>query len=321
MGKRPNILFLYTDDQRYETIGALGNEAIRTPALDALAWQGVAFTRPYIMGSTIGAVCVCSRATLMTGRTLWHAPHDCPEGLALLPQVMQEAGYVTFGTGKWHNQPASYARGFTCGDKIFFGGMSNHLAVPLHDFHPTGEYRREDEYVGKKFSSELFSDAAVRFLREYEEEILPALMRRPGALDDEKAKKEVSKLVARAGALRGLSWRELRLIPGPAEEGWKALGPGRPGWGHAEALTRAYERGDAAAMNDAAAALGRELRAQPGYPPAAKLKLEVYLEEFGVLKIGFFLYLLSSLLFFVWAGCFMAAGSLLLFSVSDRVNY
>jgi cytochrome c-type biogenesis protein CcsB len=138
-------------------------------------------------------------------------------------------------------------------------------------------------------------------LREYEEEILPALMRGPGALDDEKAKKEVSKLVARAGALRGLSWRELRLIPGPAEEGWKALGPGRPGWGYAEALTRAYERGDAAAMNDAAAALGRELCAQPGYPPAAKLKLEVYLEEFGVLKIGFFLYLLSSLLFFVWA--------------------
>jgi cytochrome c-type biogenesis protein CcsB len=138
-------------------------------------------------------------------------------------------------------------------------------------------------------------------LRAYEEEILPALMRAPGALDDEKTKKEVSKLVARAGALHGLAWSELRLTPGPAEEGWKTLGPGRPGWKYAEALTRAFERGDAAAMNDAAGALARELAAQPGYPAAAKLKLEIYLEKFGVLKIGFFLYILSSLLFFVWA--------------------
>jgi cytochrome c-type biogenesis protein CcsB len=91
------------------------------------------------------------------------------------------------------------------------------------------------------------------------------------------------------------------LAPGPAEEGWKTLGPANPGWEHAEALNRAYEGGDAAAMHEAAARLARELAAQPGYPPASKLKLEVYLERFGVLKIGFFLYILSSLLFFVWA--------------------
>jgi cytochrome c-type biogenesis protein CcsB len=54
-------------------------------------------------------------------------------------------------------------------------------------------------------------------------------------------------------------------------------------------------------MHDAAARLAGELVGQPGYPAAAKLKLEVYLEKFGVLKIGFFLYILSSLLFFVWA--------------------
>jgi cytochrome c-type biogenesis protein CcsB len=138
-------------------------------------------------------------------------------------------------------------------------------------------------------------------LGEYEDEVLPALMRVPGALEDEKVKEEASKLVARATALHELSWRELRLIPGPAEEGWKTLGPGRPGWEHAEALNRAYEDGDAAAMHEAAARLARELTAQAGYPPASKLKLEVYLEKFGVLKIGFFLYLLSSLLFFVWA--------------------
>jgi len=170
MAKRPNVLFLYTDDQRYDSVRALGNEVVHTPTLDALAGRGVTFTRPYIMGSTVGAVCICSRATLMTGRTLWHAPRDCPEALPILPEVLREAGYTTFGTGKWHNQPGSYARGFSQGSTIFFGGMSNHLAVPIHDFHPNGEYRREDQRIGKKFSSELFTDAAVDFLHRYEGE-------------------------------------------------------------------------------------------------------------------------------------------------------
>jgi len=138
-------------------------------------------------------------------------------------------------------------------------------------------------------------------LRECEDEIIPAFMRTRPALADEKGEEEAGKLVARATALHELSWRELRLIPGPAEEGWKTLGPGGPGWEDVVALNRAYGDGDAAAMHGAATRLARELTAQPGYPPAGKLKLEVYLEKFGVLKIGFFLYILSSLLFFVWA--------------------
>lgn len=138
-------------------------------------------------------------------------------------------------------------------------------------------------------------------LREFEEEVMPALMRVPGALDDEKVKKEANELVARATALHELSWRGLRLVPGPAEEGWKTLDPDRPGWEYVQALNLAYERGDPEAMNEAASRLARELTAQPGYPSAATLKLEVYLEKLGVLKVGFFLYILSSLLFFVWA--------------------
>jgi cytochrome c-type biogenesis protein CcsB len=136
-------------------------------------------------------------------------------------------------------------------------------------------------------------------LCECEEEILPALMTMRAA--DDKAEKEAAKLVARAAALHELSWRELQLVPGSAEAGWEPLGPGSPGWEYVVALNRAYRDGDAAAMHEAAARLARELTAQAGYPPAGKLKLEVYLGKFGVLKIGFFLYLLSSLLFFVWA--------------------
>jgi hypothetical protein len=68
---RPNILFLFADDMRADTIGAHGNRHIRTPTLDRLARRGVSFRRAYGLGGDSGAVCVASRAMLMTGRSLF----------------------------------------------------------------------------------------------------------------------------------------------------------------------------------------------------------------------------------------------------------
>jgi hypothetical protein len=65
---RPNIVFLFADDQRADTIGAHGNPHIQTPNLDRLAAKGFSFRRNYCAGSFSGAVCVASRAMLMTGR-------------------------------------------------------------------------------------------------------------------------------------------------------------------------------------------------------------------------------------------------------------
>lgn len=186
---RPNILFLFTDDQRFDTIRALGNTEIATPNLDALVGRGTAFTNAYIMGGSCPAVCMPSRAMLMTGRTLYHLQEQgqhIPESHRLLGETLQQAGYVTFGTGKWHNGPDSYARSFGAGAEIFFGGMEDHWNVPACDFDPTGRYdvqrpvvrdawssnlvsyRRCDHITPGKHSSELFADAAVSFLRGYE---------------------------------------------------------------------------------------------------------------------------------------------------------
>jgi arylsulfatase A-like enzyme len=168
MATRPNVLFLFTDDQRFDTLAALGNPDVRTPNMDRLVETGVAFTRAFICGSTVPAVCICSRATLLTGRPLWRAPKDLPPDFATWPEVMREAGYETFGIGKWHNGVPSFARGFAGGAKIFFGGMSDHRAVPVYDFHESGKYPEEERYIGKEFSSDLFANAAVRFLEEYD---------------------------------------------------------------------------------------------------------------------------------------------------------
>ena len=166
---RPNILFLFSDDQRFDTIHALGNADIRTPNMDRLAARGTAFTHTFIMGGDQGAICICSRAMLLTGRSLWRAPHEPKPDLPLWPEVFRQAGYTTFGAGKWHNGPAAYARCFSAGGSIFFGGMTNHLKVPVYDFAPDGRYPKNREYVAKEFSSTLFSDTAIRFLREYKD--------------------------------------------------------------------------------------------------------------------------------------------------------
>jgi arylsulfatase A-like enzyme len=172
--QRPNFIILFTDDQRFSTIRALGNGEIHTPNMDRLAKRGVAFTHAAIMGGTQGAVCVPSRAMLMTGQSLFRAARNtgstpgeksAPGPFHLLPELLGQNGYKTFATGKWHNGPKLFSRCFRDGGNIFFGGMSDHLKTPVQDFDPTGAYPKEAIRPGGKFSSELFADTAIDFLR------------------------------------------------------------------------------------------------------------------------------------------------------------
>jgi len=186
---RPNVVFFFTDDQRFDTIQALGNPEIHTPHIDSLVRNGTTFTNGYIMGGTSGAVCMPSRAMLMSGRTLFHLEgqgQSIPAEHAMLPETLRQAGYDTFGTGKWHNGAGAYARCFTHGGQIFFGGMHDHWNVPACDFDPSGRYPEPRELQARfgevrwngrakfdhiepgRHSSELFGDATCDFLQKHE---------------------------------------------------------------------------------------------------------------------------------------------------------
>ena len=96
---RPNVLFLFADDQRADTIAALGNSIIKTPNLDRLVKRGVSFDRAYMQGAMQGATCVPSRAMLLSGRSLFRID----EKLLRDPtwaHSFGEAGYTTFISGK-----------------------------------------------------------------------------------------------------------------------------------------------------------------------------------------------------------------------------
>ena len=81
--KRPNILFILTDDQAPFSIGAYGNNVCKTPNLDALAARGMRIDQAYHMGSFSGAVCSPSRHMIMSGRTVWHIPRATSRSLVV----------------------------------------------------------------------------------------------------------------------------------------------------------------------------------------------------------------------------------------------
>jgi len=163
---RPNILFLFADDQRADTISAHGNPHIRTPHIDSLVRRGFSFRRNYCYGSNSGAVCVPSRAMLMTGK-MWMHTNNRMQGEKILPELLGHNGYTTFAAGKWHNQAPAILRGFQQGQAIYMGGMSDHTEVFVQDIK---DGKLTNKRIGKKFSSELFADAVIDFLKSHNSE-------------------------------------------------------------------------------------------------------------------------------------------------------
>ena len=109
--KKPNVLFIFTDDQRGDTIHALGNPQIETPNLDRLVNAGTTFSNAYCMGGWSPAVCLPSRYMVLRGNG-WFTARRQPPGAPDFAKSMGEAGYVTYHLGKWGNTDQRSHRSF-----------------------------------------------------------------------------------------------------------------------------------------------------------------------------------------------------------------
>lgn len=102
--ERPNIVMIFTDDQRHDAVGYAGNDAVATPHLDSLAMQGLVFRNCFVNTS----ICAISRANLLTGQYPGrHGISDFHKTLTVeqleqtVPARLRNAGYQTAFFGKW----------------------------------------------------------------------------------------------------------------------------------------------------------------------------------------------------------------------------
>jgi arylsulfatase A-like enzyme len=174
---KPNIVFIFSDDQCFDALGALGNDALETPNLDRLVRSGLTFTHAYNMGSWSGAVCVASRTMLNTGRFVWRAEsvyasseQEREEG-RWWSELIKAAGYDTYMTGKWHVR-ASAEKSFAFVTNVR-PGMPNDTPEgynrPIEgqpDAWSPYDTRFEGFWKGGKHWSEVLADDAEAFLRQ-----------------------------------------------------------------------------------------------------------------------------------------------------------
>ncbi|MEH6550563.1 MAG: sulfatase-like hydrolase/transferase [Pseudomonadales bacterium] len=173
-----NVLFILTDDQAWDTVGALGNSQISTPAMDSLVEQGMNFSYVFNQGAWSGAVCLPSRQMINTGRHLYRTGLDArgkndARHVAKYPvfgETFLNNGYDTFQSGKWHLNMDVWKRSFNHGVAIHKAGMSRHekggqWQANFTDFDPAGKGKKAFlDYQADKHSSEVIADAAVDFI-------------------------------------------------------------------------------------------------------------------------------------------------------------
>lgn len=169
--EKPNVLFIFADDMTYEALGFLGLTGVKTPNLDKLFSSGTQFTHAYNSGGWNGAICVASRNMMMTGRHLWYAQREekTMSERRLWPQLMSDAGYTTYMTGKWHVRMKADDLFDHVGDVR--PGMPNQVKTgynrPLEgkkDVWDPTDKSNNGFWKGGKHWSEVEADTAVRYL-------------------------------------------------------------------------------------------------------------------------------------------------------------
>ena len=188
--KKPNILWICTDQQRFDTLGCYGNKFVSTPNIDRLAAEGVQFSNAISQSP----VCSPSRGSFLTGRypvTCRQRQNgaDIPDSEVLVTKLLHDAGYRCGLSGKLHLRACNPSSGCTemesriddgydefhwSHDTAPVWGLHNEYYAWLHDVHGT-TYRTEAfegcEHIRKGMPKDLHqthwcADKAIDFIKE-----------------------------------------------------------------------------------------------------------------------------------------------------------
>jgi arylsulfatase A-like enzyme len=178
--RRPNIIFILSDDLAQGDVGCYGQRLIKTPNIDRLAAEGIRFTQGYCGTS----VCAPSRASLMTGLHSGHCPiranrevkpegqFPLPKGAVTVAQLLKDAGYTTACVGKWGmGMFDTTGSPLACGFDHFYGYNCQRHA---HSYFPTYLYDDDRRFelpgntgqgVGRTYAQELIQADALKWIR------------------------------------------------------------------------------------------------------------------------------------------------------------
>lgn len=152
--QQPNILFLFADDQRFDTLGCAGHPFIQTPTIDRLAAHGVRFRNHFVTTS----ICWVSRAIVLTGQ--WARSHATPTAMpqvrpesltTIYPVELRKAGYRTGFFGKWH-----------------FMGPANFKPQEQYDFYEAigrNPYLKPMPDGTKRHETDIICDRGIEFIK------------------------------------------------------------------------------------------------------------------------------------------------------------
>jgi len=150
---RPNMVFVFVDDQRHDSLGCAGHQILKTPNIDRLAAEGVRFSNAMVTTS----ICWISRSTVLTG--MWSRSHGSKNNVNVVsdaaasttyPQQLREQGYRTGFFGKWDaNMPDSF---------------DHNRAFDVYEEIDRTPYFKEQTDGTQRHTAELIGDRAVRFI-------------------------------------------------------------------------------------------------------------------------------------------------------------
>ena len=152
--RKSNIIFLLTDDQRWDTMGCAGNPIIQTPNMDAMANDGVRFTNAFVTTS----ICACSRASIFSGQ--WVSRHGIKDfNTHFSPEALEQTYPMLL-------RRASYRIGFIGKYGV---GPKKDLPINKYDywrgFPGQGTYEHKDENGNYKHLTQIMGEQAMEFLQ------------------------------------------------------------------------------------------------------------------------------------------------------------
>ena len=174
---RPNVIFIFIDDQGYYDLGCYGATEIETPHIDRMATEGIRFTDYY----AAAPICSPSRAGLLTGsyprrvgNHIWVHRADSPSGIhpdeVTMGELFQSAGYRTACIGKWHLGFTETFLPKNQGFDSYFGLLHNLDPVEIMYFDDVGgvPLMRGDEVVKRPADpaelTRIYTDEAIKFI-------------------------------------------------------------------------------------------------------------------------------------------------------------